>query len=276
MEKFFPSREGKKEDIVLGAIAGDIIGSVYEGRPMKGKDFPLFLPESHFTDDTVLTVAVAKAVMEDRDYRRWLWAIGRQYMGVGYGASFRRWLQAHDPKPYNSWGNGAAMRVSPIGFAFDDIDTVLIEARRSAEVSHNHPEGIKGAQATALVVFLARTTHDKDRIREEVTRRFGYHLFPIEEIRPHYSFDVSCQATVPAAISAFLDSYSYEEAIRNAISLGGDADTLACIAGGFAEAYYGPVAPYIVEELKRRLPEDLWQITVRFWQKYVLARFASP
>lgn len=258
---------------MIGAIAGDIIGSVYEQVPIKTKDFPLFQPECRFTDDSVLSIAVAKAIMEDGDFRKWVWDIGRRYPYAGYGGSFIRWLQSNDPKPYNSWGNGAAMRVSSVGFAFDKVEMVLQEAARTAEISHNHPEGVKGAQATALVVYLARTTRDKDLIRREIADRFGYNLDrTVEDIRPSYGFDISCQGTVPEAIVAFLDADSYEDAVRNAISLGGDSDTLACITGGFAEAYYGPVCPSIVKKVRATLPTYLWQITEQFWMKYVMEK----
>ncbi|MEX0959967.1 MAG: ADP-ribosylglycohydrolase family protein [Burkholderiales bacterium] len=254
---------------MIGAIAGDIIGSVYEHSPIKTRDFPLFHPQSRYTDDSVLTVAVAAAILEDRDYRKWLWEIGRRYPNAGYGGSFMRWLESHDPVPYNSWGNGAAMRVSPVGFAFDAIEDVLREAARSAEVSHNHPEGVKGAQATALAVYLARTTGDKQRIRKEVTSRFGYDLArTLDEIRPGYAFDISCQGTVPEALIAFLEADSYEDAVRNAVSLGGDSDTLACITGGIAEAYFGPVRPDIRRKVEECLPADLLEIVEQFGKRY--------
>jgi ADP-ribosylglycohydrolase len=254
---------------MIGAIAGDIIGSVYETRPIKTKDFPLFQRRCRFTDDSVLTIAVAEAVMTDGDYLRWVREIGRRYPRAGYGAAFSRWLHAAASEPYNSWGNGAAMRVSPVGWAFDSLDEVLREAARSAAISHNHPEGIKGAQAVALAVFLARTTRDKELIRRELRERFGYDLSrTVETIRPAYSFDVSCQGTVPEAIIAFLDADGYEDAVRNAVSLGGDSDTLACIAGAVAEACYGPVAPDILRKVKEILPADLWLITERFCRRY--------
>jgi len=254
---------------MIGAIAGDIIGSVYEARPIKTKEFPLFHPLCRFTDDSVLTVAVAQAVMTDGDYRRWVWEIGRRYPHAGYGGTFSRWLRSGNPEPYNSWGNGAAMRVSPVGWAFESLDEVLSEAARTAEISHNHPEGVKGAQAVALAVFLARTTGKKALIAREVTERFGYDLdWTVESIRPSYEFDVSCQGTVPEAIISFLESESYEDAVRNAISLGGDSDTLACISGAIAEAYYGPVAPLIREKVKECLTEDLWSITEPFCRRY--------
>lgn len=254
---------------MIGAIAGDIIGSVYEQYPIKTKDFPLFHPKCCFTDDTVLTIAIAKAILDDRNYLKAVWEIGRKYPHAGYGGAFIHWLQSIEPEPYNSWGNGAAMRVSPVGFAFDTVDTVLQEAARTAEISHNHPEGVKGAQATALSIYLGRTARDKTLIRREVVHRFGYDLDrTVEDIRPSYEFDVSCQGTVPEAIIAFLDSDSYEDAVRNAISLGGDSDTLACITGGIAEAYYGPVAPRILKKVKECLTGDLWQITEQFYHKY--------
>ena len=254
---------------MIGAIAGDIIGSVYEHDPIKTKDFPLFHPLCRFTDDTVLTIAIAKAILDDRNYVKEVRDIGRKYPHAGYGGSFIHWLRATAPKPYNSWGNSAAMRVSPVGFAFDSVDTVLQEAAQTAEMSHNHPEGVKGAQATALSVYLARTTQDKKLIRREVVDRFGYDLDrTVENIRPSYEFDISCQGTVPEALIAFLDSDSYEDAVRNAISLGGDSDTLGCITGGIAEAYYGPVAPHIRNKVQECLTEDLWQIMEQFCHRY--------
>jgi ADP-ribosylglycohydrolase len=250
---------------MIGAIAGDIIGSVYEALPIKTKDFPLFHPRCRFTDDTVLTVAFARAILEDGDYLKAVQDLGRKYPHAGYGGSFIRWLSADDPRPYNSWGNGAAMRVSPVGFAFDKLETVLAEAARTAAITHNHPEGIKGAQATALAVFLARTTGDKTLIKAEISARFGYDLNrTVEGIRPAYGFDISCQKTVPEAIVAFLDSHSYEDAVRNAVSLGGDSDTLACITGGIAESYYGKLDSSVIGKLRAILPADLWEVTERF------------
>jgi len=254
---------------MIGAIAGDIIGSVYEFGRTKSKEFPLFGAGSGFTDDSVLTVATADAILTDGDYRRAALEFGRRYPNAGYGGFFAGWLQAKDPRPYGSYGNGSAMRVSPVGFAFDSVEEVLREAKRSAEFTHDHPEGIKGAQAAALAVFLARTEWDMDLIRSEVSARFDYDLNrKVEDIRPGYSHDESCQRTVPEAIIAFLDSTSYEDAIRNAISLGGDSDTLACIAGGIAEAYYGPPQHEIRAEVKGILPADLWSVTEQFCTLY--------
>lgn len=254
---------------MIGAIAGDIIGSVYEHRPIKSKDFPLFRPDSRFTDDTVLTVAVAGAILSGCPYAEAVREFGRRHPGAGYGGSFIHWLLADDPRPYGSWGNGSAMRVSPVGFAFTSEDEVLREARLSAEFTHDHPEGIRGAQATALAVFLARTGNDKAVIRTRIGREFGYDLSRgIDDIRPGYTFDVSCQGSVPQAIVAFLDSESYEDTIRSAVSLGGDSDTLACIAGGIAEAFYGGVPETIRASALDRLTPDLSEVVERFCRKY--------
>ena len=254
---------------MIGAIAGDIIGSVYEARPIKSKDFPLFDPRCTFTDDSVLTIAVALAILAGKPYRDTVLEIGRRYPHAGYGGSFIRWLMSDNPRPYNSWGNGAAMRVSPVGFAFATVEEVLGQAAQTAVISHDHPEGIKGAQATALAVFLARKGHDKEEIRGQIGERFGYDLRrSVDEIRPGYSFRISCQETVPEAIVAFLDSASYEDAVRNAISLGGDSDTLACITGGVAEAYYGRVPETIRSKVRECLPSPLWKITEEFCRVY--------
>ncbi|MBN2297618.1 MAG: ADP-ribosylglycohydrolase family protein [Deltaproteobacteria bacterium] len=254
---------------MIGAIAGDIIGSVYEHSPIKNKDFPLFSARCCFTDDSVLTVAIADAILSGFPYVDSVRKIGRRYPGAGYGGSFFHWLHSDDFRPYNSWGNGSAMRVSPVGFAFSTEDEVLQQARMTAEITHNHPEGIKGAQAAAFAVFLARTGHDKEVIRYRISNMFGYNLSRgVDDIRPSYSFDVSCQGTVPEAIIAFLDSESYEDAIRNAISLGGDSDTLACITGGVAEAFYGSIPDEIKSKVEEILPPDLWEVTKAFCDKY--------
>lgn len=254
---------------MLGAIAGDIIGSVYERWRIKTKDFPLFQPRCHFTDDSVLTIAVAQAILEGGDYLRAVREVGRRYPHAGYGGAFKAWLRAERPMPYNSWGNGAAMRVSPVGWAFESVEDVLREAARTAEFTHNHPEGIKGAQATALAVYLARKGQSKEAIRQEISGRFGYDLArTVDGIRPGYQFDVSCQGTVPEALIAFFDSTSYEDAVRNAVSLGGDSDTLACITGGVAEAFYGPLPGDILAHVRACLTPDLWEITERFCRRY--------
>lgn len=250
---------------MIGAIAGDVIGSVHEWAPTKTTDFPLFTPASRFTDDTVLTVATAHAILTEAPYEDAYRRFGRRYPDAGYGGMFSEWLRAAEPRPYNSWGNGSAMRVSPVGFAFDSPDAVLREAEHSAAVTHDHPEGIRGAQATALAVYLARTGATKEEIREELTDRLGYDLRRrIDAIRPDYTFDVSCQGSVPEAIIAFLESEDVENAIRLAISLGGDADTQAAIAGGIAEAYYGEVPSSIVARVRARLPADLLRVIDEF------------
>jgi len=254
---------------MIGAIAGDIIGSVYEHRQIKTKDFVLFDPHCCFTDDTVLTVAIAGAILSGEPYVDSVRRIGRKHPGAGYGGSFIHWLHSPDSEPYNSWGNGSAMRVIPVGFAFTTEDEVLEQAKASAEITHNHPEGVKGAQAAALAVFLAMTGNDKESIRSRIASRFDYDLErTVEGIRPTYSFDISCQGTVPEAIIAFLDSTSYEDAVRNAISLGGDSDTLACITGGIAEAFYGGVPQDIRAKVKDLLTPDLWSVTEAFCLKY--------
>ncbi|MBP7705706.1 MAG: ADP-ribosylglycohydrolase family protein [Candidatus Aminicenantes bacterium] len=253
---------------MLGAIAGDIIGSVHEFGLTKTKDFPLFGPRCRFTDDTVMTAAIAQAILTDGDYRRAALDFGRRYPGRGYGGSFRQWLAAADPQPYGSYGNGAAMRASPVGFAFSSVDEVLREAARSAAFSHDHPEGVKGAQAAALAAFLARTERDKALVKAEIASRFGYDLDrTVDAIRPAYTHVESCQETVPEAVISFLESTSYEDAVRNAVSLGGDADTLACIAGGIAEAFYGPLPPEIVTEVREILTPELRDIVDRFYRQ---------
>jgi len=257
---------------MIGAIAGDVIGSVYEHRPVKHTEFPLFGRASRFTDDTVLTVAVAQAILQREDYATALKRLGRRYPEAGYGMSFLRWLFEDDSRPYNSWGNGSAMRVSPVGFAFETEAAVLGEARNSAAVTHNHPEGIKGAQATALAVFLARRGRGKEEIRSRLQQLFSYDLArSLEEIRPTYQFDISCQGTVPQAIIAFLESGDYEDAIRKGISLGGDSDTIGSITGGIAQAFYRTVPEPIVNETRKRLPAEFIEILDRFERRCGLA-----
>jgi ADP-ribosylglycohydrolase len=256
---------------MFGVIAGDVIGSVHEHGLMKSADFPLFDPLSRFTDDTVLTVATAHAILTDTPYDVAYREFGRQYPDAGYGGSFYGWLLAEQPRPYGSWGNGSAMRVAPVGLAFGSVDEVLREAERSAAVTHNHEEGVKGAQATALAVFMARSGASKADIRGAVSQRFGYDLHrTITEIRPHYQWDVSCQRSVPEAILAFLDSSDVESAIRLAVSLGGDADTQAAIAGGIAEAFYKHVPDTIVRAVRERLPPGLIAVIDAFGQAFPL------
>jgi ADP-ribosylglycohydrolase len=254
---------------MIGAIAGDIIGSVYEWNNIKTKEFELFSSECSFTDDSVLTVALADTILTGRPYVENLREFYRLYPGAGYGGSFHRW--AKDPKagPYNSWGNGAGMRISPAGYAYDDLEMTLKKAKEFTEITHDHPEGIKGGQATAAAIFLARTSRSKAEIRAYVESAFGYDLSQhVDQIRPNYYFNESSQRTVPQAIRAFLDSTDFEDAIRTAISLGGDSDTLACITGGIAQAFYGGVPEAIAQKVYSILDERLGKITKAFMAKY--------
>lgn len=254
---------------MLGAIAGDIIGSRFEHAPIKTVEFELFTGASCFTDDTVLTVAVADGIYHGVGYADRLKAYFRHYPNAGYGGGFLQWAQSDSTVPYNSWGNGSAMRVSPIGFAFNSLEEVLREAEKSAAVTHNHPEGIKGAQATALAVFLARTGVNKDALAAEVASRFGYDLStPLDVLRRNHAFDVSCQGTVPPALRAFLESVDFEDAVRKAISLGGDSDTLACIAGGIAHAFYRHIPDRIVDAVLERLDSPLRRVVTLFCNRY--------
>jgi ADP-ribosylglycohydrolase len=254
---------------MLGAIAGDIIGSVYERRNIKTKDFPLFKVTSQPTDDSILTIATAEVILKSGDYAERYKTYYQRYPNAGYGGSFHDWGNSTTLEPYNSWGNGSAMRVSPIGFAYDSLETVMVEAERSAAVTHNHPEGIKGAQATASAIFIARTGASKTTIRDHIANNFGYDLsFTLNEIRPSYKFDVSCQGSVPQAIVAFLESADFEDAIRGAISIGGDSDTIACIAGSIAEAFYGAVPETIAAPTLMKLEQPLRQVVTTFRQKF--------
>lgn len=253
---------------MLGAIIGDIVGSRYESRPVKSRDFPLFDDFSRFTDDTVLTIAVANALLKGTSYHDEIRHFSLQHRRAGYGGGFRKWMMATNPQPYNSYGNGSAMRVSPVGFMANSQEWALSEAKKTAEITHNHPEGIKGAQSVALAIYLARTGMDKATLRQTISERFGYDLSrTIDEIKPTYKFDVTCQGSVPESIIAFLDSTDYESAIRNAIWLGGDADTMACIAGGIAEAFYQEIPTQFLDEAMRRLPEDFKEIVQAFYGK---------
>ena len=254
---------------MLGAIAGDIIGSVHEGSETKTKDFPLFTEWSRFTDDTLLTVAVAERLLRNGNYIDLFHDYFDAYPQAGYGGSFISWAGYRRREAYNSWGNGSAMRVSPVGIAGESLDEVMAMARESSVVTHDHPEGIRGAQATAVAVYLARSNHTKPDIRSHIEREFGYDLSAkLDDIRPGYRFDVSCQGSVPQSIIAFLEATDFEDAIRNAISLGGDADTMACIAGGIAEAFYCGVPESIRTPVLERLDARLRSTVEEFCQKY--------
>ena len=258
---------------MYGAIIGDIVGSPYEfDKGPKSKDFPLFIPRSRYTDDSMMTVAVAEALLDTlgqereelrnavvRSMQKW----GRRYPDAGYGGKFYYWLYEEHPQPYNSWGNGSAMRVSAAGWLFDTLEETRQAAADTAAVTHNHPEGIKGAEATASVIWAARNGWTKAEIRQYVEQEFYPLRETCDQIRPYYSFDVSCQGTVPQGITAFLEGESFEDVIRTAVSLGGDCDTLTCIAGGMAEAMYG-VPEEIREECRKRLEPDMVRVLNRF------------
>lgn len=254
---------------MIGAIAGDIIGSLYEGDDPLDKAFPLFSRHSYFTDDTVLAVAVAGAVRRGEDFTRAVRRWARRYPNAGYGDLFYRWLQDEGAAPYGSYGNGSAMRVAAIGWAYDDLEVVLHEAARSAGITHNHPEGIKGAQATAAAILLARMGHSKDRIAALLADRFGYDCsVPLGTLQHRGGFDPTCQGTLPMAAVAFLESADFEDAVRNAVSFGGDTDTTACIAGAMAEPYYDGVPEPIQSEVFRRLDRRLRAEVVAFARAY--------
>lgn len=259
---------------MYGALLGDMIGAPYEfDRGNKSKEFPLFCENSRFTDDSVMTIAVAEALLDSRfldddsiraalikSMRKW----GKKYPDAGYGRKFLCWLREKDPKPYGSCGNGSAMRVSAAGWLFDTLEETREKARLTAEVTHDHPEGIKGAEATSGAIFLARTGRSKEEIRDYIVQEFGYALSrTCDQIRPSYYHNESCQKTVPEAITAFLEGTDFEDVIRTAVSLGGDCDTLTCIAGSIAEAFYG-VPAILKAECRRRLPEDMAYILGRF------------
>ena len=254
---------------MTGAIAGDIIGSVYEFDNIKTTDFPLFTNESDYTDDTIMTVAVADWLLNGGDLAKVMQRYGREYPYPtgGYGGRFSGWLREKDPQPYNSWGNGSAMRVSAVGWMFDSLEKTLEVAKETAVVTHNHPEGIKGAQATAAAIYLARTGKSKQDIKQYIETTFSYDLGrTCDEIRPFYRFNESCHGTVPEAIIAFLDSSDFENAIRLAVSLGGDSDTLACITGGIAEAFYG-IPEDIEKQVYDKLPGTFQKVIKEFKNK---------
>ena len=241
-----------------------MIGFRFEHNKCTDPNFELFTKNPHFTDDTVLTVAVADAILNQRGYSEAIVEYARRYPKAGYGSFFRRWLSNDGVEPYNSFGNGSAMRVSPVAWAFNTDEEILREAEHSAAVTHNHPEGIKGAQSVALAIYLARVGAGKDQIREEVETRFGHNLRrTLAEIQPTYQWDSTSPGSVPESIIAFLESTDFESTVRNAILLGGDADTIAAIAGSIAEAYYG-MPEKIVAEVRERLPSDLLDVVEKF------------
>lgn len=255
-----------------GAIAGDVIGSVYEGHPGLPEDFELVHPHAQPTDDSVLTLAIADALLTGTDYATALRTWGRRYPRAGYGGGFHAWLQADDAGPYQSFGNGSAMRVSPVARAFDSLERILAEAEASAAPTHDHPEGVKGAQSVAAAIFVVRTGGSLSDLRTVFEQRFGYDCSTTyAELRARHTFDVTCMGTVPVAATCALLSTSVEDAIRKAVSLGGDADTLGCITGSIAEAMYGGVPRTLRELVSARLPDELRLVAERF-----TARFGVP
>ena len=256
-----------KSIALMGAICGDIMGSPYEYWRTRTKkyDFNPFPPRARFTDDTVMSIAMADWIMDGGDLSKVMQKWGHRYPNAGFGGMFKLWLSDANPQPYNSFGNGSAMRVSPVGCAFDTLEETLQKAKESAEVTHNHPEGIKGAQATAAAIFMARTGQTKDEIKKYVSETFGYDLSrTYDEIKPEYKFEVSCQGSVPESIICFLESKDYEDCIRLAVSMGGDADTMGAIAGSIAAAYYGEIPESILEKCWTKLPEDIHNIIDKF------------
>lgn len=261
---------------MIGAILGDIIGSPYEfGPKCKQKEFPLFINKSKFTDDSVMTIAIADALLQVknknieintaliRSMQKW----GHKYPYAGYGRMFRMWLKSEYPQPYYSFGNGSAMRVSPVGWLYDSFEDTWKIAKITAEITHNHPEGIKGAECIACIIWLARNKKTKEEIHTFVESTFGYDLSrTCDQIRPTYQFNETCQGTVPEAITAFLEGNSFEDVIRTAVSLGGDCDTLTCIAGSMAEAYYG-IPDELQKECIRRVPKDMQIIINQFLEE---------
>jgi ADP-ribosylglycohydrolase len=259
---------------MYGALLGDIFGSIYEfnnRKTDKPEEINLLNPDCYYTDDSVLTIATAQAILTDGDFRKAYQEWARRYPRAGYGGGFRRWVFGDSSQPYNSWGNGSAMRISPVGWAFSTMEDTLAEAKKSAEVTHNHPEGIKGAQATAAAIFMARNGASKADIREYIIQQFGYNLDrTVSEIRPIYKFNESCQGTVPEAIIVFLESHDFAHCMQLAISIGGDTDTLACIAGGIAEAFYKEIPKEMIDFADNRIPYSMKQVVSGFRGKYCL------
>jgi ADP-ribosylglycohydrolase len=254
---------------MLGAIIGDIVGSTYEFKNADRYDFDPFPAGSDFTDDTVLNAAIADAILTKRDYVETVKEYALKYPGRGYGTWFSQWIYMDNPKPYNSYGNGSAMRVSPIGWAFDSLGDTIEEAEKSSAITHNHREGKKGAKVVAAAIFLARTGHDKKEIKKFIEKSYSYTLNrTLAEIKPFYSFNETCQKTVPEALICFLESENFEDAIRKAIWLGGDSDTLACITGGIAEAYYKEIPKDWIEKSRSILDDSLNNIIEKFRKEF--------
>lgn len=254
---------------LMGAICGDIIGSTHEFRPKKSTKFQLVPSRSFYTDDTVMTCAVAEWLMTGKDLVSLMQEWGRRYPNLGYGGMFYSWLRSPNPQPYNSFGNGSAMRVSPVGWFASSMEECLRLARESAEVTHNHPEGVRGAQAVAASIFLSRFGKSKEEIKEYIQITFGYDLGrTCDSIRESYTFNETCQGSVPESIICFLESHNYESSVRLAVSLGGDADTMADMAGAIAAAFYQEIPDKIMVPCLDLLSDDIYETVVEF-QKYI-------
>ena len=252
---------------LMGAICGDIMGSPYEYWKARTKkyDFNPFPPRAKFTDDTVMSIAIADWLMHGGNLSKVMQKWGQKYPNAGFGGKFKQWLQEENPSPYNSFGNGSAMRVSPVGCAFETLEETLQKAQESAEVTHNHPEGVKGAQATAAAIFLARIGRSKEEIKDYISETFDYDLNrTCDQIRPEYKFDVTCQGSVPESIICFLESKDYEDCVRLAVSMGGDSDTMGAIAGSVAAAFYGEIPEAIFEKCWAKLTDDIKEIINKF------------
>jgi len=251
-----------------GAIAGDIIGSSFETNPVKEKHFNFFYRPHKFTDDTVLTLAVMDSILNNKNYVDAFLEYAEKYPNRNYGKTFKLWLLQDEKLPYESFGNGSAMRVSPVGWNYDSLEQTLLEAKRSSEVTHNHIEGVKGAQAVAGAIYLARNKSSKSEIKSFIEENFSYNLSrKYRDFQPNYKHDFSAQGSVPEAIICFLESNDYEDAIRNAVALGGDSDTQACIAGSIAEAFYGEIPSHIWEPCERKLNPEILDLLNNFYKK---------
>jgi ADP-ribosylglycohydrolase len=256
---------------MYGAIIGDVCGSIYEWNNRKTdhpEEIELINAQCYYTDDTILTVGIAYGLMSGHDYKDALLTWSNKYPNNGYGRRYKDWFKRKDHKPYNSFGNGSAMRVSPVGWYFGTLEETLVEAKKSAEVTHNHKEGIKGAQAVAAAIFLARNDKSKDEIKTFIEKKFAYNLHKdISTLRKKYKYDETCQGTVPPAILAFLESNNFENAIQTAISLGGDTDTLACITGSIAEAFYKDIPLPIIDFVNSKINQDMKEVVEKMYEE---------
>jgi len=260
---------------MLGIIAGDVIGSVYEGSRKSKKDFPLFGDDNRITDDTVLSVATVEAILNGGDYLEYYQEYYNKYPNCGYGGSFKEMAKVNNLRPYDSYGNGSAMRVGPIGWAFDTIEETLKEAQISSQCTHSHHEGIKGAKAVAMAIYMARNGHSKEDIKEQI-EEMGYDLSKKTYDFRQGQFDVTCQGTIPRCMAVFLETDDFESAMRKAVSLGGDVDTNCCIVGAICDGMYGLPKREIVEEVYARLPKYMAEITTAFTKKYIDKDFVQP